>query len=239
MRRTSRPHRRIDIKKQDVHLNILEETNTLYLSIKINLLDYDFPQNAKIFLEAYNRLNIDHLDLGTIGSFSEDLIKKRLPSFKIDQRRKINFRLKIVDTTTWKLLGLVEKLKESKYADSLLQIQIDESINSIFKVDCDDIDNPILLINKKLDKLVKDIKPIIAETALKEILFNILHQEDNRDDSSNLENHKWIIFAQKYNPKSNLMGLSDDEKKEWINHVVDEFSKKYKIVDKLKKQLEK
>ena len=144
----------------------------------------------------------------------------------------------MVNKKTWHLLGLAENLKEGKYANSLLRLQTDEEINTIFKIDCDNPDNPVLLINKKLESSVKDIKPIIAETVLREILFNLLFIHDI-DDGSELESYKWIQFAQKYSPQSNLLDIESDSKKKWIDNVVNEFSKKLKIVSKLKKQMEK
>ena len=239
MRRTNRPYQRQNLKKQDISLDLIEKKGSLFVRVMfLNLSDYDFPKNAAIFLEAYNRLNIDHIDLGTIDCFSEKPIEKPLPSFDISQRRKINFRLKIIDMKTWRLLGLAEELKEGKYANSLLSLQIDEKIDTIFKVDCDDPDNPILIINKKLEALVKDIKPLIAETVLREILFHLLFIQES-DDDSELENYKWIQLAKKYHPQSYLMDLNPDEKRQWIDTVVNEFSKKLKTINKLKKRMEK
>ena len=238
MRRTNRPYKRKNIKKQDLFLDILEEDNSLFVKIEIyNLSDYKFPDNAKIFLEAYNKLDIDHIDLGEIKSFSQ-WRKKRLPSFEVPQRRKIQFRVKVVDTKTWHLLGLAENLKERRYADSLLSIQTDNKINTVFKVLWDDPDNPVLIINQNLRESLTDIKPLLAETVFREILCGLLLQKEGPDEDD-LEDHKWIQFAKKYKPKIGLMELDIEEKKEWINNVVNEFSKKLKTVKKLKTKLGK
>ena len=239
MKRTNQPYQRQRIKKQDIHLDILEKKDTLFVKIKIDhLSSYDFPDDAEIFLEAYDRLNIDHIALGKIEDFTENPIERKLVSFETSKRIQVNFRLKIVDLKTWKLLGLAEKLKESKYANSLLPFRMDKNMNTIFKVDCSDIDHPILLINENLKTLVKDIKPVIAENALREILFHLLFLKDS-DDDSELKDHKWIRFAQKYSARSSFTDLDQNEKREWIEKVIDEFSKKSKVVKKFKKQMEK
>ena len=239
MKRTRRPYKRKDIKKQDILLEIIEhkEKDSLGVNIKIqNLSNYKFPNSAQIFLEAYNRLDIDHISLGAVGSFSEEKIEKPLSSFKPPQRVKINFRLKIVDMETWHLLGLAERLKEVKYANSLLTVHTDNNINTVYVVKWDDPSHPILSVNKDFEKL-KDIKPIIVEAVFKEILNGLLFL-NLYDDTDELENHKWIQFAQKFKPQLDLMNLGKEEQIEWINGVIDEFSKKEKIVKKLTKLLE-
>ena len=243
MKRTRRPYKRTDIKKQDILLEIIEDekNDTLAVNVKIyNLSKYNFPSSAQIFLEAYNRLDIDHIPLGAVGSFSEERVEKPLPSFKPHQRVKINFRLKIVDMKTWHLLGLAERLKEIKYANSLLAVHTDKNINTVYTVKWDEVkwdETPLILsVNKDFEKL-KDIKPIIAESVFKEILVGLLFF-NFYDDADELENHKWIQFAQKFKPQPDLTELDNQEKREWINSVIDEFSKKEKIVKKLLNLLE-
>ena len=80
-------------------------------------------------------------------------------------------------------------------------------------------------------------KPIIVESVFKEILNGLLFL-DFYDDEDELENHKWIQFAQKFKPQPDLIELEAEEKREWINNVIDEFSKKEKIVKKLVNLLE-
>ena len=203
-----------------------------------NLSDYNFPDNAIIFLEAHNRQDIDHIDLGEVKLFSQEKIKKQLPSFEVPQRSKIKFRLKVVDTKTWHLLGLAENMRERKYANSLLDIRTDDKINTTFKVIWDTIDNPALVINQNLRETREDIKPFLAEAVFREILQYLVLQRTEFDEDD-LEGHKWIKFAKKWKFKSDLMTLEFEEKKEWINDVIDEFAKKLKTVKKLKNRLGK
>ena len=239
MKRTRRPYKRTDIKKQDILLEIIEDEKKDILAVNVeihNLSRYKFPSSAQIFLEAYNRLDIDHIPLGAVGLFSEERVEKPLPSFKPPQRVKINFRLKIVDMKTWHLLGLAERLKEIKYANSLLNVHTDKDINTVYTVNWDEPNHPTLSVNKDFEKL-KDIKPIIVESVFKEILIGLLFL-NFYDDEDELENHKWIQFAQKLKPLPDLIKLEAEEKREWINNVIDEFSKKEKIVKKLINLLE-
>ena len=239
MKRTIRPYKRKNIKKQDIVLDILEENKALFVNIRItNLSDYKFPDKTQIYLEAYNDLNRDEVDLGNIGSFEPGDIKKRLPSFKIPQRSKIKFRLKIVDTKTWYLLGLAERLKERKYANSLLPVDTNDNIDTVFKIDWSDSDHPVLLVNQKLRGSLEDIKPVLVTAVFKEILLTLLL--DKKFEEDDLEDHKWIQFAKKYKALSfDLETAGTDSKRDWIDEVVNEFSKKHKTIKTLKKRLEK
>ena len=174
--------------------------------------------------------------LGSIKDFPQEKIKQPLSSFSSFQRSKIKFRLKVVDTKTWHLLGLVESLKERKYANSLLPLRTDKSISTVFKMDWGDPDHPVVCVNEQLNKNLTDIESFIAEIVFKEILHTLLFQ--NLVDKDDLAGHKWIQFAQKYK-QSDLINLEPQDKKEWINDVVDEFSKKLHIVKKLKKSIGK
>ena len=238
MRRTIRPYKRKNIQKQDIVLDILEEKGALFVNIKISYLsDYKFPKKAQIYLEAYNALNIDEIDLGDIGSFEPRVIKRRLPSFQALQRSKIKFRLKIVDTKTWRLLGLAEKLKERKYANSLLSVDSKEDMDTIFKVDWGDTDHPVLYLNQKLRESLEDIKPVLVTAVFKEILLTLLLNKELVED---LEEHKWIRFAKKYKiPNFNWSSGEMEEKKEWVDDVLNEFSRKTQTIKNLKKRLEK
>ena len=237
MKRTIKPYKRKNIKKQDIRLDILEKNGQLFVDVKIdNLQDYDFPKKAQIFLEAYSRLDIDHIDLGTAGSFGRETKRELLPSFGPSQRAKIKFRLKVTDLKTYHLLGLAEKIKERKYEKSFFSIT-DSPIPSVFKIDWEDRDHPVLLVNQDLRECREDIKPLLAESAFREILQTLCLHEDFIDD---MEDHKWIKFAEKHKPlPRSLAAMEYDDKTEWINGAVDAFSKKRKIPEKLKKRLKK
>ena len=240
MRRTNSPYKRKNIKNQDLNVDIVENNNSLAVHLDFyNLQDYAFPNKAKIFLEAYNRQDIDLIELGDIQSVSLGKVKKTLHSFEPPQRSKIKFRLKVVDIKTWRLLGLAENLKERREANSLLSIRTDNSIQTVYMIDWDDSDHPILVIHQDLSECLSHIKPLLAETVCREILQGLLFSQSDRFDDEKIEDHKWIKFAKKYKQQSHLMDLSNNEKEDWINGVLGEFSKKLRIVKKLKTQLEK
>ena len=235
MKRTNRPRRRQRINKQDIVLDIREEDGGLVVEMEFgNLEGYGFPPDANIFLEAYNRLNIQHIDLGKVGSFSGKA-QEDLSSFEVPLRSKINFRLKVVDMNSYALLGLAERLKERKYAESLLPFE-ERDINTIFAVDWGNLDHPVLQINEKLGQSLERIKPIIVEAVFREILFTLLL--DNESDVDDPEDHKWTKFAKRYNSDEIPKETEIQGRKEWIEKALDGFSDKANTVGNLVKQME-
>ena len=238
MKRTSPPHKRKAIQKRDIQIDISEKDGSLSVRLKIeSLSEYDFPKGAKIFLEAYNKMGIDHLDFGAAGDFPKEGLSRRLPSFEAARRRGIKFRLKAVDMKTFRMLGLAERLKERKSADSLLPLETDGKISSVFKIYWED-DSPLLLVNQNLAENLEDIKPAIAEAAFREILLSLLYDE-GICEKEDIDNHKWIQFAKKFKPAGSLADLKPEQKREWLEGAVEKFSKKSKIIPKLKRKLEK
>ncbi len=235
MKRTKHPRKRQPIRKQDIVLGIHERDGGLVVEMKLdNLEGYKFPKDAKIFLEAYNRLNIQHIDLGEVESFPGE-VEEDLSSFEVPLRSKINFRLKVMDINSYDLLGLAERLKERKYTGSLLPIE-KSNINTIFSVDWENPDHPVLHITEKLGQSLECIKPILAEAVFREILLTLLL--DDESDIDDLEDHKWIKFAHRYNPDEIPKETEIEKRKEWIEKALDGFSAKTNTVGNLVKQME-
>lgn len=236
MKRTNPPRKRERIKKQDIVLDIHERDGGLVVEMKFdNLEDYGFPPDANIFLEAYSRLNTQHIDLGKVESFSGK-VQENLSSFEVPLRSKINFRLKVVDMDTYDLLGLAERLKERKYAESLLPIE-ESNINTIFAVDWGNFDHPVLHVNEKLGQSLERIKPILAEAVFREVLRTLLLGQENDVDDPEAEDHKWTKFAKRYNSDEIPKETEIEERKEWIEKALDGFSDKTNIVGDLVKQM--
>ena len=234
MKRTNKPQKRQSLKKEDIDLNILEKGEELLVEIEMaKLSEYNFPNEAKIYLEAYNRTNIQHIALGTVQSFNESGKRtESLHEFLLSERSSINFRVKIVNHETYHLLGFAERLKERKYTKSLLEI-IPKDIPHLFEIDWENKDNPIVHVSKDVYDNLGDIKPILAEVLLREILHNVLEKDFFGSDDDRNE-HKWIKMVNKTKPLGGIDFGSHDDRIRYINSVLADFSKKHKIVEQTK-----
>lgn len=228
MKRTIKPEERKKILQEDISLNI-KENNSLQVEVKLKIKGKGFPPNSRIILEAYNRIGIERIELGEFEDYKEETQTHDLP-FELPLRAKINFRLKIIDPGTYKLLGYAENLKEEKYAKSLLEFSTDdEKVENIYKIDFENLEHPILYLNPKLKNYAEQLRPVIAEMALKDVLMHLLVV----DEEESLEDHKWFKFAANLVPYENDNDEADkDEKIKWINEVLRKFSKD-KVINNL------
>lgn len=234
MKRTKRPHLMKTIQKKDVMISILEDKGQFELRAEINLSRYGFDTESKVFLDVHDSRNLYRIDFGNTGAFNEEKsMHEMLPTLEVPKRRKMRFRLKVVDPKTSRLLGSIENIREFGYAESLLPMELSDRITGIFKIEWD-TDTPTLLINKRLEDCLKSMAPIIAESAFREIAMTFFQNSDDFDDDS-LEEHEWGKCLKSYSDIS-LKDLRDTPWTERIAKIGDmaqRFSSKMKNVDKI------
>ena len=230
MKRTIVPEQRKRFLQENINLNIKEKNNALLVNVLLcNLQQENYQDNAKIILEAYNRINIERLQLGDIKNYKEEVQSHPL-LFEVPIRAKINFRLKIIDPDSFRLLGYAENLKEEKYSKSLLDINTsDENVKNIYRIDFENPDHPVLYLNPQLAQCANQLKPVLAEMAFKDILnYLLFHSEEI------FKEHKWFIFAEKIceydEGKFEGEGSFEDKKLDWINKVLCKFSENKNLV---------
>jgi len=220
------PEQRKKFLAKNIMLEIEEGGDTL--AVKVLLRDVQqqgYPDNAKIILEAYNQIDIERLQLGNVENYKEEKRSHDLP-FEIPLRSKINFRLKIIDPDSFKLLGYAENLKEEKYAKSLLDINTDdESVKNIYKIDFENPEHPVFYLNPELKIIAEKLKPLLAEMALKDILTYLIASGEE------LENHKWFNFANGLCPYDQTENRNDENYgSNWINQVLCVFAEKNQLI---------
>ena len=87
-----------------------------------------------------------------------------------------------------------------------------------------------MYLNPKLKNYAEQLKPVIAEMALKDILMHLLVI----DEEESLKIHKWFKFGANLVPYENDSDeMDNDEKIEWINKVLCKFSKE-KVISNLR-----
>ena len=243
MKRTKKPHRRQDIKKQDIELQLIEEPQSLGLVISIqNLRSYRFPEEALVILEIYDPVNLEQVELGSVASFGFNMkyvktIDQLPDSFRHIDRRRIRFRLKVVGAEDASLLGLADKLQERNYTESIIETRY-EAMDNIFKIDWSNYESPVLVLNSSIDESVRHkIQPLIAEIVYREILTRLLLDRELCDDSNRLEDHEWIRFS-KTPPE--LLESAEDHWTNALDHIektIGEHSAKKRLIQELNQKL--
>lgn len=234
MKKTIVPVQRKRVFQEDIELKIEKENNVSVVKVLIRNLQENYPDDAKIILEAYDRRNIARLRLGDIKSYEATEQSHPLP-FEVSVRAKINFRLKIIDPISYKLLGYAENLKEEKYTRALIDINLqNESVKNIYQIDFGNQEHPILYLNPKLAQCAERLKPVIAEMVFKDILNYLLFQYD---DGSSFKDHKWFKFAEKLSRYDGEKEDDIDYKSTWINKVLCKFSEEKKLIQSIHKEM--
>lgn len=219
---------------ENIGLNLKVENAALVAKVLLReLQQQSYPGKAKIILEAYDRINIEILQLGEVKSYKEEEQSHKL-AFEVPLRAKINFRLKIVDPNSFKILGYAENIKEEKYVKSFLDISTDDvNVTNIFRIDFDNLDHPILFLNPNLAICADNLRPIIVEMALKEILNYLLFQIN---DDEILTDNRWFKFANTLSPYDTDKEKDNDEYGlTWINDVLCKFSEDKQLIKSINK----
>ena len=197
MKRTKRPYMMKTIMRKDFLVTVIEHKEQFELEVSINLSLYEFDESSRVFVDIYDSRNFFRIDLGSAEDFFEQkVVCQVLPSSKVPERRKMKFRLKVVDSKTSRLLGLIENIREKGHVESILPMVLSNDIDGVFEIEWD-ADSPTLFINKKLENCLKEISPVIAEAAFREIATNIFQNEDDFDNES-LEENEWGKFLKSY-----------------------------------------
>ena len=93
MKRTKKPHNRKMISKQDVSVQIIEQSKSPSLKAQVSiksLSHYNFYKTSLVFFEAFNRVSLDRIELGNVKNFDNDQdFEQELNSFKISDKLKI------------------------------------------------------------------------------------------------------------------------------------------------------
>lgn len=236
MQRTINHTGRKRIENSEVSFEILETTP---LSFETNFtLDFsEYPEDAKVYVEAYYKETRQRFSYGTA---SKIVPPQNTVLNDIDTSGSTLFRILIVDESGVHGLLLASgdsfrakpKDEDSKKS-SLFSVSTKDIGQLVWKVDFPDNISPELYLNNKVPGVLERLKSdttfqaLILPAALKEILIHYIHSDPDEEDDSY---KKWMGFSH------HIAGeMPDDsgtaEKHEWVEEVVAEFANKFSLVD--------
>jgi len=212
--------------------------------VQINLQEYNFPDHAKIYVEAYYKTNYMRFAFGTVSKISPP---SNTYLFDLINTDLIYFRVKVVDETSTigRLIALASGLEPKNLEDntknrmSILKVNYDADLGQrLYHLELDDIEDlPILEINKKLDDgsvlVTSDIFiSTIYTSVIQEIATEIINDEANYNEDDDCWQGFWIKYFKKIlGVNTNHPIKTDDEefKKEWIEDIIISFCNKYQV----------
>lgn len=252
----------------DVTLSLRWEENdkSPYFDASFHL-DYDFPPNSRVYIEATKRQTLAYMrfDFGTVSNLYEKPKYKGETYDRLDLFSEGNmpeFKLKIVDHDNFvgRILGdsanipFIDMNNKKKSNDGVGLLTYDEEDlgEVVWKIKYPDQSNemPILTMNSNIPraKLMFDqawAYPMSFHSIIKDILTYIVIVEGNELDSSGQQWYSyWLRFMSEKIVMRDLPMKVDDsdeskeERMEWIDDCVAEFCNEKKYASTLINEIE-
>jgi hypothetical protein len=234
---------RIKLRRSDVDVCVQMTPRGLEFDAKISFQDYDLPQDAVVFIEAYRQTNWMRFYFGRVGAIVPP--QDRLLS-QFDVPEGIQFRVKVtVQDGLHRLLAEADGIPLRQPGDEksnrkpLLPVKPADLPNEIYRLDFQ-ADSPILLISKQAGNYsdISQAPEFVSLTfpmILRQILTKVLVVDDFDDPTeSNDWRGQWLRFAVALPAVSDPPNSEDaiETKIEWIDAAATAFAKHIKAQDR-------
>lgn len=199
------------------------------VDVAIDLSDYGFPSDGRVFLEPQRKTRFMRVDL---GQAAPNLRLKNIQLDEFDDAEGLDFRVKVVDESQGLLLGVAENIKPYDKDDKL-----DENQQSILPVSSADLSyygvlwrirwgdqKAVLEVERGLgsrDQVVRSLlfRGFILPDAMRQILVRILSEEWDYDLSDPEElSTRWLLFAKQIGAGTPDPNAEDHD--EWIEGAI-------------------
>lgn len=232
------------ISSESITITLNDNKKEKNFELQFSFQGYNFPDYAKIYIEAYYKTNYMRFPFGSVSSISPPPSTVLTDFINTDL---IYFRVKIVDETSinGRLLALASGLEpkniesEQKNRMSILKVNYDADLGQrLYHLELDEIEDlPILEINKKLENgsvlVTSDVFiSTIYTSVIQELATEIINDDAYYQEDDECWQGYWIKYFK------HILGVSsirptktdDDElKKEWVEEIVNSFCNKYKV----------
>jgi hypothetical protein len=249
MLRTFNYTKRKKINKDNISISLNKISQNTFFNISLDLKDFDFPPDSKVYVEAYYGPTSFRYDFGSIENLLIPDDNDITPVLHISE--KVYFRIKVVEPQSGLVIGFADKIcladDEKKLKSSIFFVnRIHMDTNEIWRMnfDADSEGTPILEINNSIEG-INDIARsdinflnLVYPAALRMILDK-LSSSGNFDREGDEWTCKWIIFIEDVLGINNTPENNQDEDKinEWINDVVRSFCRRNKLLEQYIKLL--
>lgn len=242
------------IKRSDVTFSVTEEESGVHrIYADLNLEPYQFPEDSRVYLEAYDRNAVMRFPYGTPASPAPEA-DVRLSSFKGSD--SYHLRVKVVDgERKGRLLGIADSISPVRQEEqggptALLRLTKRDLGFLPWKLEFPDTDFPLLVINNGIDAgkslaranafFQATVFPWVVEQVLRKILFEDEYRPGPDAEPEDAWKEAWLEFGGTLPGNSRLEADSDtseDHLETWIEDAVNAFCRSFQPVRKLKAEL--
>ena len=245
------------ILQSDVEIRLEVLGPTKRFSAKLNLADYKFPPEAKVFVDAKQLLERIRFDFGSV------IRPSRTASIDISRLKgeRVTFDVLVVDLSNSRKLGSAETVRPLKTGETsigpkeLLPIDASKSLDGVlWRVDYNEnwegsVDAPVLLFDKSAAResaanFVGNnwVRGLVFPAVMREILTRILIIERHTYESdSTAWRDAWLRFASKCAgqdlPAPDDDSLSQEEFEQWIQIAVEKMATRSQFLTNLLKEI--
>jgi hypothetical protein len=244
MQRTINHTGRRKLQRNEVTLKLTERSNEApVFDIEFELNRDNLPDEAAIYLEAYNGSTQQRFECGSVGDIQ---IPEDRALDQLDLTGKPLFRVRIVDESSHigRLLASAQALRaeseDEEQRASLMTLASRPLGQQTWRVNIREADKPELVINSAIPDAIGQLKEnvvfqaLILPAAFRQVLMFYLWDDEFEEGTPQTQ---WLALAEHFageKPHSK----DTAELCEWVDRVVDRFSEQFKLRENLNLKLE-
>lgn len=209
---------------------------------RLALGEYGLPPDAKVFVEAYEKVAYMRFDFGTVSELREPP-KDKLYLTEFEGSDSVRFRVKVVDTSTHEGQLVAEadaiiprspdEVEQNRL--SLLPVKFAPLGEQAWRIEFSGTAQgmPILAVNDKLPDRNAFVRSpafmaLVHPAIVREILTHILAGDNEWEDDDSWQS-KWIEFGRSFLFSGDSPPESEEDRPEWIEKVVTGFCDRYNL----------
>jgi hypothetical protein len=254
MRRRLNYTNRQRIRQSDLAFTILEDDAGLpKFHADIDLMSYNLPEDAKVWVEAYDRNSFMRFPFGSVQAMVNES-STTLSAFAGTD--SYYFRVKVVDDKEHaRLYAVADSVSPVRHDDddagkSLLRVTTRDLGPVPWELEYKVSDHPLLVINNQIDagkSLPRSnqffqalVFPAIVEQILRHILLEDRYRPSAQPDDDDMWKESWLEFAGTLPGNTRLpfeQEISDDDLGEWIEGARRSFCQELNAIRKVRLEL--
>lgn len=171
----------------------------------LDLESLDLPGEAKVVVEAYRGSLSERFDLGAVAALKPNR-RFALDGFGADA--ELQFRVKVVEPVSGRLLATRDKVKPGDVEDSgrlpLLVVKEEDLGAEPWKIAFDEADGAVLLVNAAIPEAISRLKSagamqaLILPAAFRQVLLRLWAEGEDLEADPDAEGwrQRWMRFAE-------------------------------------------
>lgn len=226
------------VPREHVMIGVTGSGPAAVVGARFDFRGLDFPDTARVVLEAQAGWTVQRFDFGTVGQYAEP-VDRRLSEFQ--SLAGLLFRLKVIATgdLDGRLIGVADKLKpsgdiEQASQQSFVVVRPQDLGDRVWKVDFDD-SQPLLLVNSRLHDHQDFLKRReVAALVLPEALQRILEEAAalGAEDESGEGWHTMALrLGERLAGRAVPQRSDTEEIDQWVDEAVGAFARRHQLID--------